>query len=200
MRTRRTGFLDDLAKAPWPLGVVAGLLLFAVVRYGIPAWIAGHADPLAQAFARGASAFGMLAWLALTACWLAALVSFLDARRKRRLLETRTDLDSLAATGWRDFERLVGEAFRLQGYAVEETGLGGADGGIDLILRRDGRRTDVRTAHAPQGRQGDHRRNGRLHAGCGQLCVWKADRIDRWRSVARDDPLGAGEGGRIREH
>lgn len=143
MRTRRTGFLDDLAKAPWPLGVVAGLLLFAVVRYGIPAWIAGHADPLAQAFARGASAFGMLAWLALTACWLAALVSFLDARRKRRLLETRTDLDSLAATGWRDFERLVGEAFRLQGYAVEETGLGGADGGIDLILRRDGRRTLV---------------------------------------------------------
>jgi restriction system protein len=47
------------------------------------------------------------------------------------LLETRTDLDSLAANGWRDFERLVGEAFRRQGYAVEETGLGGADGGME---------------------------------------------------------------------
>lgn len=39
--------------------------------------------------------------------------------------------------GWRHFEQLVGEAFRRQGYAVEETGLGGPDGGIDLILRKD---------------------------------------------------------------
>ena len=38
---------------------------------------------------------------------------------------------------------LVGEAFRRQGYAVEETGFRGADGGIDLVLRRDGRRTLV---------------------------------------------------------
>ena len=41
--------------------------------------------------------------------------------------------------GWREFEMLVGEAFRRQGYMVEETGLGGADGGIDLILRKQGR-------------------------------------------------------------
>jgi restriction system protein len=143
VRSRRNGFIYDLAKEPWPAGLVLGLLLFLLIRYGVPAWIASHGGPLAQAFARGVGAFGMLAWLVLAACWFAALVSFLDARRKRRLLETRTDLDSLAATGWRDFERLVGEAFRRQGYAVEETGLGGADGGIDLILRRDGRRTLV---------------------------------------------------------
>lgn len=143
MRSRRKSFLDELAKAPWPVGLVLGLLLFLLIRYGIPAWIGGHGGPLAQAFTQGAGAFGMLAWLALAACWLAALVSFLDARRKRRLLETRTDLESLAATGWRDFEHLVGEAFRRQGYAVEETGLGGADGGIDLVLRRDGRCTLV---------------------------------------------------------
>jgi len=29
-----------------------------------------------------------------------------------------------------------GEAFRLQGYAVGETGGGGTDGGVDLVLRR----------------------------------------------------------------
>lgn len=40
---------------------------------------------------------------------------------------------------WQDFEKLVGEAFRRHGYSVEETGLGGADGGIDLILSKDGR-------------------------------------------------------------
>ena len=37
----------------------------------------------------------------------------------------------------------MGEAFRRQGYTVEESGLGGADGGIDLILRKDGQRTLV---------------------------------------------------------
>lgn len=143
MRSRRTNLLADLAKAPWPVGLVIGVALFLLIHYGIPAWMASRGGPLAQAFARGTNPFGMLAWLVVALCWLAALISFLDARRKRRLLETCTDLDSLAATGWRDFERLVGEAFRRQGYAVEETGLGGADGGIDLILRRDGRRTLV---------------------------------------------------------
>lgn len=37
---------------------------------------------------------------------------------------------------WQQFEQLVGEGFRLQGYAVCETGGGGADGGIDLVLRK----------------------------------------------------------------
>lgn len=37
---------------------------------------------------------------------------------------------------WKDFELLVGEIFRIQGYSVVETG-GGADGGIDLILKKD---------------------------------------------------------------
>jgi len=40
---------------------------------------------------------------------------------------------------WREFELLVGEAFRRRGYQVEETGLSGADGGIDLILHKSGR-------------------------------------------------------------
>jgi restriction system protein len=33
---------------------------------------------------------------------------------------------------------LVGEAFKLQGYQVFETGGGGADGGVDLVLRKGG--------------------------------------------------------------
>ena len=41
---------------------------------------------------------------------------------------------------WPEFELLVGEAFRLRGFAVEERGGAAADGGVDLILRRDGKR------------------------------------------------------------
>jgi restriction system protein len=34
---------------------------------------------------------------------------------------------------------LVGEGFRLQGYQVVETGSGGADGGVDLVLTKPGK-------------------------------------------------------------
>lgn len=139
MERGQRGLLDALATAPWPAGLAAGLVAFFLIRDGIPAWLSGHPSPLAQAFVEGL-AFAVPAWIALSLCWSAALASWLRARRRRRLLDTRSGLDSVRALGWRDFERLVGEAYRRQGYRVEETGLGGADGGVDLVLARGGRR------------------------------------------------------------
>jgi restriction system protein len=143
MGRTRTNLLTDLAGLPWPAGIVAGIVGFIAVRYGIAWWVGSSGGPVGQAFAQHGSAFAPLAWIVLTLCWIAALASWLGQRGRRQLLDTRTGLDSLNTLGWRQFELLVGEAFRRQGYAVEETGLGGADGGIDLILRRDGRRTLV---------------------------------------------------------
>lgn len=121
-----------------------GIAAYLVVRYGIGWWFSHQGGMLSQGFAQQSSGmFAPLAWTLLGVCWLAALLSYLGTRSRRRFLETRTTLESLAASGWRQFELLVGEAFRRQGYSVEETGLGGADGGIDLILRKEGRRTLV---------------------------------------------------------
>ncbi len=142
-RRKGSGF-DTLAAMPWPAGVIAGVAVFIAVRYGVAWWLSDQGGLLAQGFSRQSGlVFAPLAWLLLGICWMAALLSWLGARRKRRFLDTRTTLESLAAGGWRQFEQLVGEAFRRQGYSVEETGLGGPDGGIDLILRKDGRRTLV---------------------------------------------------------
>ncbi len=47
--------------------------------------------------------------------------------------------DALDGMDWREFEMLVGEGFRLQGYQVVETGGGGADGGVDIVLTRPGK-------------------------------------------------------------
>lgn len=143
----RRGLFDALTKLPWPVALAVGVLGYAGIRHGIPAFFARQGGPLGQAFATQSDAFALLAWAFLAACALCALVAFSNARKRRRLLDTQTGLDSIAALGWRDFERLVGEAFRRQGYRVEETGLGGADGGIDLILRKDGRRTLVQCKH-----------------------------------------------------
>jgi restriction system protein len=44
--------------------------------------------------------------------------------------------DALNGMSWREFELLVGEAFRLQGYKVTEQGGAGPDGGVDIVLRK----------------------------------------------------------------
>lgn len=131
--------LDGLAELPWPMGLALGITAYLVIRHGLPAWLADR-GPLADAFAVQSGLLAALAWVVLGLCTLAALTSYVRARHRRRLLDTCTELERIAALGWRDFERLIGEAYRRRGYTVEDTGLGGADGGIDLILKHNDRR------------------------------------------------------------
>lgn len=70
-------------------------------------------------------------------CLLGALVSFLRRRHRQTLVANvvqSKSADALDGMTWREFELLVGEAFRLQGYQVTELGGAGPDGGVDLIL------------------------------------------------------------------
>ena len=69
---------------------------------------------------------------------LFALYAEADKYKWRRLLSQQSSLDTLRGLTWQEFEMLVGEAYRRQGYSVEETGGSGPDGGVDLILRRTG--------------------------------------------------------------
>jgi restriction system protein len=68
-----------------------------------------------------------------------AAISALRLWKTGHMLERQTGVESLRALPWKRFEDLIGEAYRRQRYGVEETLGGGADGGIDLVLRRDGR-------------------------------------------------------------
>lgn len=74
------------------------------------------------------------------ACLIAAVMSAYRRHERKQLVSNVTGASSSDALGdmtWREFEVLVGEGFRLQGYEVSETGGGGADGGVDLVLRKD---------------------------------------------------------------
>jgi restriction system protein len=55
--------------------------------------------------------------------------------------------ETIGQLSWRQFEGYVGEAFRREGYSVEETGDPAGDGGMDLILRKDGQITLVQCKH-----------------------------------------------------
>ena len=72
---------------------------------------------------------------ALLLLWLASL--WTRARRARRLRRQKS-LATVRALDWREFEKLCAEVFRREGHAVTLTAEG-ADGGVDLVLRRRGR-------------------------------------------------------------
>jgi len=145
MAKRKEGGIELLASMPWPIGFVLGIVAYVAIRYGIGSYMSTVNNPVWQAMGRqlSAGAYAPFAWIALILCWIGALASFMGSRRRRHLLERQTGLDSLRAMSWREFEMLVGEAFRRRGYTIQETGLGGADGGIDLILRKSGKTTLV---------------------------------------------------------
>lgn len=70
---------------------------------------------------------------------LGSALSYVKQRRRAELhadVAQRGKLASFAAVSWRDFEQVVGEYFRRRGFAVAETGGGGADGGVDLVVTR----------------------------------------------------------------
>lgn len=123
---------DMLRKLPWWVGVATAVVFWImgmVITGGMTKDAVHNAlRPLLK------FAFNGLAILAL----IAAVVSAIQSLSRRKLLDRQSGMDSLRSLSWLEFERLVGEAYRRQGYDVEETGGGGADGGVDLVLRGHG--------------------------------------------------------------
>jgi restriction system protein len=140
MAKRKQSGIEVVASMPWPVGIVLGMLGYIAIRYGIGWYFTAFKSPVLNGLGNAATSgtYAPIAWFLLVVCWIAALASFIGRSRRRRLLDSQTGVDSLRQMSWRQFEQLTGEAFRRQGYAVEETGLGGPDGGIDLILRKNG--------------------------------------------------------------
>jgi restriction system protein len=127
-----------LLKAPWWVSVLLAALSFAGLRWVFPALVGQ--DKLLQAVAAEA---GKLAYLPAILFGLLAVGSALFAAKRRRLVDDQQSLESLRAASWKDFEYLVGEAYRRQGFDVDYSLGRGADGGVDLVLRKDGRRSVV---------------------------------------------------------
>lgn len=138
MPRRNESFGEMLIKLPWWVSTTLAVIAFAAIRWGMPMW-AGDENSR-QILAK---AVVPLAPLALILFGGLAVCSFWLSKRNGRLVDDQTSLESLRATSWKDFEYLVAEAFRRQGYQIDYSLRGGADGGFDLILKRDGRKALV---------------------------------------------------------
>lgn len=75
-------------------------------------------------------------------------VAELGNRHFRRMFDTQTDIDTIRQLSWQDFEELLAEAFRRQGYDAEVTGGSRTpDGGVDIVLRRGPEKWLVQCKH-----------------------------------------------------
>ncbi|HTL73264.1 MAG TPA: restriction endonuclease [bacterium] len=117
---------------------MTGVVVFIAMRWAIPAAIASN--PVAKPFA---IALPRLAPISLMLFGLFAVASTLFEIKRRKQVDEQTSLESLRKTSWKDFEFLVAEAFRRQGFQTEYSLGRGADGGIDITLRKDGHKSVV---------------------------------------------------------
>lgn len=135
--------MDLVSLLPWWAGVVLAVISYLLLhRLAVPPPVValqpGQVGDLMVRSA-GAALAGFGQYAVSLICLSGAAVSAWR-RHKRRTLVSNTaqakGADALDGMSWREFEMLVGEAFRLQGFGVYETGGGGADGGVDLVLSK----------------------------------------------------------------
>jgi restriction system protein len=138
-------FVDLIALLPWWVGV-----LLAAATYLWLHQVASRETVATLATGQAAAMVTQTLWktlaqigqyIAPVLCLLGAAISAYRRQKRKGLvagIATSTAADALHGLSWQDFELLVGENFRQQGFTVAETGGGGADGGVDLTLRKGG--------------------------------------------------------------
>ncbi len=146
-RRRKSGLAEDLmelvAMMPWWAGCALALVSYVFLHRIASPQVAGVVTP-----GQVAASVTPMIWKALAnigqyliplLCLVGAATSAYRRYQRKNLVAGvvgSTTADALNGMSWKEFEKLVGEAFRLQGYQVTELGGDGPDGGIDLVLRK----------------------------------------------------------------
>ena len=138
-------FMELVAVLPWWVGTTLAVVSYLLLHKLAAQPMAAAAQPgqvhamVAQGLWKGLAGVGQ--YIVPILCLAGAGVSAWRRKVRKDLVDAVAQSqasDALDGMSWREFEMLVGEGFRLQGYQVLETGGGGADGGVDLVLSKPG--------------------------------------------------------------
>jgi restriction system protein len=138
--SRRSTIFDDVMRMPWPVGVVAAIMVFILQQVMLaiePQSIVGYAFK---------TPVKMLGYFFITMFLLASFFSFLNQVIRAKRFGSTKSLADIRSLTWRQFESFTAEAYKRQGYSVIETPEG-PDNGVDLVLRKDGEKTYVQCKH-----------------------------------------------------
>ncbi|MBB4223944.1 hypothetical protein GGD71_004735 [Variovorax guangxiensis] len=146
-RKKKTSLAEDLmdlvSLLPWWIGVALAVISYSILRrLSVPPAVAAlpsgqMEDVLTRSMLSGLAGLGQFVLPLI--CLAGAGVSAWRRRQRRNLVSNTAQAKgayALNGMSWQEFEMLVGEAFRMQGFSVSETGGGGADGGADLVLSK----------------------------------------------------------------
>ena len=136
--SRNKSILDDLITLPWWFNLVLAAIVYYGLKYYVPT-----IEFKSPAFQSIGKVFPSMAGMFASIFIFVAVISAFHAWRRGELLDRQTSVKSIKDLPWKDFEYLVSEAYRRQGYTVHENLGGGSDGGVDLVLSKDGNRTLV---------------------------------------------------------
>lgn len=128
--------LDVVARLPWPWGV--GL---AALAWGVLHQLAGADAILFHAVGT------VFQWIVPPLLLGAAASSYFRFRKATAQFAFTVTADALQRLSWREFEQLLQSAFEAQGFAVQDRGGAGADGGVDLVIRRGEEKHFVQCKH-----------------------------------------------------
>jgi len=148
-RRSDTSFLHDLfeiaALLPWWVGVALAIVVYAALHHFAAIQVPNDValGQVSQTLVRQAvRMIASIGQYVLPLPFLAGAIASVFRRRKRAGLfqgvASAKSGSALSGMNWRDFELLVGEAFRRRGFSVVETGGESADGGVDLKLSKGG--------------------------------------------------------------
>lgn len=149
-RSKKSSVLNDLidllALLPWwlctALAVVSFIYLHSLdVSVRVPQ--TANASQVAVMVQKGLLAGLVVAgqYVVPALFLMAAGLSFFARQHRKSLLrdvEQARSAHALNDMSWREFEMLVGEAFRMKGYSIKEMGGKGSDGGVDVVLTKSG--------------------------------------------------------------
>ncbi len=133
--------LDILSKFPWWVSVALSSISYLILKYFIPSIEFQQKRPadMTYMFFKGvANMAPILAPIVALFLLIPAPISAINSWRKRKLVDKQESIDTVRNLNWKEFEELVGEAYRRLGYTVYENTSAGPDGGIDLTLKKNG--------------------------------------------------------------
>lgn len=148
MARQKTSPLEDLilmtSRFPWWV-----CILLAIASYFVLHMIASR--PAMTIVGPGQMGDAAVKGIVTTLAWfgqyvlpfafsIAALCSGINSIKQKKLyenIESRSDVAALNEISWQDFEKLVGEYYRRNGFIVNREGGNGSDGGVDLVLRKN---------------------------------------------------------------
>ena len=131
MARKSESVLDLLILLPWWVSVILSIVVYIMGTSIIPNMT------IENIFIQSALKVAPLVAPPLSVVLLIpAAISAFNAWRKRKLLNDQKGIQTIRELSWRQFEELVAEAYRRQGYTVIENTTAGADGGIDVKLKK----------------------------------------------------------------